>query len=149
MTQARVFLSRRSRSDLYDLVWNWNLKEQGDCGRFVRGSKCRTLDTLFDEFSAALQFPSYFGYNWDAFDECIGDLEWTVAERILVVIVDAEEILSTDRSHRSIFLRCINHALTQGSGRLDVLFGMASETEAAFRLELTAAEITIDDDGGR
>jgi hypothetical protein len=31
---------------------------------------------VLDEFAAAFQFPWYFGDNWDAFDECIADLEW-------------------------------------------------------------------------
>jgi hypothetical protein len=37
--------------------------------RFLRGRKMTTTASLLDEFSAALQFPYYFGGNWDAFDE--------------------------------------------------------------------------------
>lgn len=35
-----------------------------------------TKEELFNEFSKVLQFPSYFGKNWDAFDECFWDMEW-------------------------------------------------------------------------
>jgi hypothetical protein len=44
----------------------------GDAGltvRMTRGRKMRTVDGLFDEMAAALQFPCYFGANWDAFSE--------------------------------------------------------------------------------
>jgi hypothetical protein len=44
--------------------------------RFLRGSKMKTERGLFDELSAAFQFPYYFGDNWDALDECMADLSW-------------------------------------------------------------------------
>jgi hypothetical protein len=36
----------------------------------VRGRKMRTRNALYDELGAALQFPSYFGENWNAVHEC-------------------------------------------------------------------------------
>ncbi|MEV0081491.1 barstar family protein [Saccharopolyspora sp. NPDC050642] len=40
----------------------------------IDGSKCQSDRELFDEFARQLEFPSYFGYNWGAFDECLSDL---------------------------------------------------------------------------
>jgi len=42
----------------------------------LRGSKMKDYQGLYNEFGAALQFPYYFGENWNAFDECIKDLSW-------------------------------------------------------------------------
>jgi len=55
--------------------------------RRVRGRKERTWKGLFDEFSAALQFPAYFGENADAFDECIADLAWLPPRNGYVIVV--------------------------------------------------------------
>ncbi len=61
--------------------------------RLVRGRKMRTVDGLFNEFSAALQFPNYFGENWAAFDECLGDLDWLPARGIVVLISEPDQVL--------------------------------------------------------
>lgn len=63
--------------------------------RAVRGRKARTLDRLFDEFAAALQFPYYFGENWAAFRDCISDLDWLPFKPgVVVVVYGADEVLA-------------------------------------------------------
>lgn len=63
----------------------------------VRGRTMRTVAGLFHEVSAALQFPSYFGENWAAFDESLADMEWTPSSAGLVVaVLDAVEVLSDE-----------------------------------------------------
>lgn len=61
----------------------------------LRGCKMKTLDRFYDELSAALQFPLYFGRNWNALDECLGDLEWLPYNAYLLVIADAISVLKT------------------------------------------------------
>ncbi len=34
---------------------------------------------LFAVISNAMHFPDYFGHNWDALDECLGDMDWLPA----------------------------------------------------------------------
>jgi barstar (barnase inhibitor) len=41
-------------------------------------------NALLSWYAETLQFPEYFGANWDAFDECLRDLSW-VKERRLVL----------------------------------------------------------------
>ncbi len=42
--------------------------------------------TLFDKIAGAMKFPSYFGRNWDALDECLSDLEWLPTTGFLLVV---------------------------------------------------------------
>ncbi len=52
-----------------------------------RGWRCFTLDgaaidskaAFLSASAAAMQFPAYFGRNWDAFEECVNDLSWVPA----------------------------------------------------------------------
>lgn len=41
-------------------------------------------ELLFGEISRALEFPDYFGHNWDAVDECLRDVE---SDRPVVLLV--------------------------------------------------------------
>jgi hypothetical protein len=64
--------------------------------RTVRGRKADTLAGFFDESAAALQFPYYFGENWDAFNDCISDLEWLPGEGYVVIITHAISMLEKE-----------------------------------------------------
>ncbi len=69
------------------------LRERGLETRWLRASKMRTANALFDEIAAALQFPPYFGENWDALDECLNDLDWLEGDGAALFILDAEQLL--------------------------------------------------------
>src|ERR1051326_1670912 len=61
--------------------------------RRIRGHKAKTTAALFDEMAAALQFPSYFGENWNALDECLNDLEWLPGDAYVLVFERSPEVL--------------------------------------------------------
>jgi len=78
--------------------------------RVVRGAKMADERGLFNEFSAAFQFPYYFGENWDAFDECINDFSWLPASGYLAVITAADELLSDSKEQLAPLLRILSDA---------------------------------------
>jgi len=49
---------------------------------------------LFAKLSSSLQFPDYFGNNWDALDECLSDMEWIPASGYMLVISGARQLWS-------------------------------------------------------
>lgn len=61
--------------------------------RYLRGEKSIDLESFFDEYSAALQFPYYFGENWAAFDECLNDLRLYGEKKIILFISDTQDLL--------------------------------------------------------
>lgn len=46
-------------------------------------------ETLLQNFAAALRFPAWFGHNWDALEDCLGDLSWSDAPGHVLLIEGA------------------------------------------------------------
>lgn len=62
-----------------------------------RGKKMTTEAGVFDELAAALQFPDYFGHNWNALSDCIRDLSWLPAPAYVLLVNSATQLLSDGR----------------------------------------------------
>ncbi len=45
-----------------------------------------TKAALLDAFSRALGFPDWFGGNWDALEDCLGDLSWRSGEGLVLLL---------------------------------------------------------------
>ena len=88
------FITSASASRFTDFGWSLTRSDsQQIVVRFLRANKMRRVRSLFDEFPAALQFPYYFGENWNAFDECIADLSWLPADVYILLITNAEVLM--------------------------------------------------------
>ena len=84
-------------SDLFDALHAWEASASHGHGRrvarSVRGAKATTKAHCFDEIAAALQFPFYFGENWDALHDCLSDLTWLHADTVLIAVIDSDRLL--------------------------------------------------------
>jgi len=47
---------------------------------------CRDEAGLFARFAAVFRFPEWFGDNWDALADCLGDLSWWPAPGYVLVL---------------------------------------------------------------
>jgi hypothetical protein len=71
----------------------------------LRGVKAKR--GLLDAFAAALEFPRWFGGNWDALEDCLGDLSWRKGEGRVLLIGGAGGLLRGDlETLRAILAEC-------------------------------------------
>jgi RNAse (barnase) inhibitor barstar len=84
--------------------------------RVVRGDRCKTKGGLLHEMAQELEFPGYFGNNWDALDECLGDLEWLRATGFAFIFTNAHEVLCEEEDDYRIFIEVLESAGTYWAG---------------------------------
>jgi len=90
--EPRLFVFESDAKTTAEVALGW--LDAGLTVRVVRGRKMRTVQGLFDEIAAALQFPYYFGENWPALNECLADMDWLPrGSGIVIVVLDAGEVL--------------------------------------------------------
>lgn len=51
----------------------------------VRGAELTGKRAMLQALAAALAFPDYFGFNWDALEECLTDLSWHAGDIALLI----------------------------------------------------------------
>jgi RNAse (barnase) inhibitor barstar len=51
-----------------------------------------SVDELYDVLTESLHLPNYFGRNWNALDEVLGDLSWIAPRRVVIVHADLPDL---------------------------------------------------------
>jgi RNAse (barnase) inhibitor barstar len=49
----------------------------------------RSKQDLLDAIARELAFPDWFGSNWDALEDCLTDLSWSVASGYVLILANA------------------------------------------------------------
>lgn len=65
---------------------------------------------LFRALATGLDFPRYFGSNWDALDECLHDLEWVAESDLLLAVRNAQRLLEAEPEGLATFLAILASA---------------------------------------
>lgn len=63
----------------------------------IRLSGAADKQVLMQRIAAALQFPSWFGGNWDALEDCLGDLSWSKAGGHVLLFEGAVDLPADER----------------------------------------------------
>lgn len=58
--------------------------DNSDCLVIRIQKQFESKTNLFRFYAEKLKFPSYFDYNWDAFNDCIADLSWLPSIKIYI-----------------------------------------------------------------
>jgi RNAse (barnase) inhibitor barstar len=74
-------LGHSERNGLYRLRGAAKVEQ----GRHMDGRRLNNKHTMLAALAEALSFPDYFGFNWDAADECLTDLSWHDGDVVLVI----------------------------------------------------------------
>jgi Barstar (barnase inhibitor) len=105
--------------------------------KVIKGRHCATPPNLFAEFARALEFPDYFGHNWDALEECLADLEWMPAKGYILLLTDAIHVLPDDDAEYETFLEILRDAgEAWGSGQA----GMGARRATPFHVLFLVSE---------
>jgi hypothetical protein len=109
-TDGALLLLEADAKATAEAAWGW--RDAGLTVRTARGRKMRTVQGLFDELAAALQFPHYFGENWPAFSECLADMEWLpMSVGIVLLLLEPADVLAdSEPSELGVLVRAVGEA---------------------------------------
>lgn len=75
------------------------------------GKAARDKRALMAALAREMNFPGYFGANWDALRDCLTDLdEFLPAPGWKLVVTDSAEVLGGDAGERAAFLETLDSA---------------------------------------
>ncbi|WP_051786695.1 MULTISPECIES: barstar family protein [Streptomyces] len=77
---------------------------------YLDGREMTDEVATFQEFQEALKFPDYFGWNWNAFHDCLRDLQWLSSDHHVLIVESAEHALSEDEPARKELLSSLWNA---------------------------------------
>ena len=117
--------------------------------RIIRGSHVSDRITFFQKFAAALQFPYYFGANWDALDECLHDLSRLRGNGVIILLDSfCGSLLTVTYLKRLIGMLDDNRidpedGTAEGSRRLAVIICKATDREVCVATVLEECGVSL------
>ena len=105
VSPARLYIIASTEAAIDDYRYSVHYRSVIDAAgaKILRGERCVNELRVFQEFAAALQFPSYFGENWDALEESLLDLDWLQAPAYVLFLTSVDAVFRDhDRGFRTL-----------------------------------------------
>lgn len=61
----------------------------------LNGTQIKDKPTFLEKIAKAMHFPSYFGKNWDALNDCLTDMEWERATGYVLLFQSPDRFIKT------------------------------------------------------
>jgi len=93
----------------------------------LEGQKIEKKEQFLNHAAVAMKFPSHFGNNWDAFYDCLTDLDWVETEGYLIYFDHTDAFASHHESQLEtvveLFQDAVDYWKGEGKPMLVVLSG--------------------------
>ncbi|MEO5581460.1 MAG: barstar family protein [Saprospiraceae bacterium] len=76
---------------------------------FIDGNTCDSMEKCYITIAQQLSIPDYFGYNLDALEEVLADLEWIEEEQIKIILLCSASLLQQEPDSKMVFLEIIKN----------------------------------------
>jgi RNAse (barnase) inhibitor barstar len=86
-------------------------KRAGSASFHIDGKSIARREQLLNAFATALRFPSDFGHNWDALEECLTDMEWADADSYVIYYDHIDGLLSAHPDQFETFVEICRDAV--------------------------------------
>jgi RNAse (barnase) inhibitor barstar len=97
------------------------------------GKIVHNKDQFLKQAAAALQFPDYFGNNWDAFADCLTDMEWHEADGFVILYGNFDFFAERERDQFGVALEIFTESAefwrSQGKLMIVLLSGAAENAK--------------------
>jgi RNAse (barnase) inhibitor barstar len=90
--------------------------------------RLRRKQDLLRALAEGLKFPDYFGWNWDALEECLCDLSWLDAPHGIVLL--HKHLPLADVKQRQIYFDILRNAQATTPKLTRVIFPQSASTSA-------------------
>ncbi|EKQ69376.1 Barstar, RNAse (barnase) inhibitor [Leptolyngbyaceae cyanobacterium JSC-12] len=88
----------------------------------IEGDRIASKSDFLRESSQVMNFPDYFGANWDGFEECLTDLEWLPANGYVVLYLHPEHFATAQPDDWAVLISILRSAVEQWKDTESPLF---------------------------
>lgn len=109
----------------------------------IDGAKIARKEQLLNAAATAMRFPSHFGHNWDALEECLTDMEWVDAEGYLLYYDHIDGLLAAHPDQFETFIEIVRDAVAswkEDGTSMIVLLSGAKAPKGVAKLRETAKD---------
>jgi RNAse (barnase) inhibitor barstar len=100
-----------------------------DCAIVPVRGKIRNKQDFLSEMAGSLNFPDYFGHNWDAFEECISDTDQIPNQTLVLILNDVAAFAKNEPEEMKTAIDILRDAAEAWSGEGKTLVVLLTPTD--------------------